>query len=443
MLAAAFVVSGWKLAALPPASAFATFDQPADASLPAAKLQQNPIGQVGTAEPSAAAVGPLRASANFVSGAPGQAVHAASAVELRQGGLRAVWFSGSREGAADVTIETAVMDPVSLKWGAQHTLLERNRLQRSLWRYVKKLGNPVIARGPDGALYLWVVNVSLGGWAGSSISWLRSVDDGATWSAPRRLVTSPFLNVGTLVKGAPFFYADGQIGLPVYHEFLTKMAEVLRLEATGRVLDKARLPGSHSSLQPVVLLESAEVATAYMRSGTATALMRSGTSNAGATWSATRSTSLPNPDSALMGLVARDGRQWLALNPTASGRAALALVEAVSPGPGKPRCLGAPVLVDGAVAPGERLSVAAFEALLAAQLGDTGTQTASIPGYVASAVRQLCGGVQCSQEFSYPYLLQTRDGYLHLLYTWNRTRIKHLRLDPNQSVLTPHACAPA
>ena len=46
----------------------------------------------------------------FVSSQPGQAVHAPSLVELRNGNLRAVWFSGSREGAGDVTIQTALLD---------------------------------------------------------------------------------------------------------------------------------------------------------------------------------------------------------------------------------------------------------------------------------------------------------------------------------------------
>ena len=117
-------------------------------------------------------------------------MHAASLVELRDGRLRAVWFSGSREGAGDVTIQTAIMDPASLRWSDESTLFGRQQLQQGLWRYVKKLGNPVIARAPDGTLCIWMVNVSLGGWAGSSITWARSLDEGVTWSVPRRLVTS-------------------------------------------------------------------------------------------------------------------------------------------------------------------------------------------------------------------------------------------------------------
>ena len=30
------------------------------------------------------------------------------------------------------------------------------------------------------------------------------------------------------------------------------------------------------------------------------------------------------------------------------------------------------------------------------------------------------------EEFSYPFMIRTRDGLIHLVYTWKRRRIKHL-----------------
>ena len=32
-------------------------------------------------------------------------------------------------------------------------------------------------------------------------------------------------------------------------------------------------------------------------------------------------------------------------------------------------------------------------------------------------------------EFSYPWLLQSLDGTIHLLYTWNKVKIKHLQFN--------------
>ena len=369
-----------------------------------------------------------RQQALFVSSNPGQAVHAASAIELDDGRLRAVWFSGSREGAGDVTVQTAVMNPASQRWDAETTLFTRADLERGTRRYVKKIGNPVIARAADGSLHLWVVNVSLGGWAGSAITWARSLDEGLTWSTPKRLVTSPFLNISTLVKGAPVAMADGSINLPVYHEFITKFGEVLHLNAQGQVTDKTRIPGSRTSLQPVVLVAGPLEATAYMRSGQGGKVATSVTTDAGKTWSKAGTINVPNPDSALAGLVTRQGVKWLALNPNAVGRQSLALLEASSAG----FDAATPLFVEGSAqstsAPAKSLSVAEHAELLGQQLKAKGASDADIQAYIASAARQLCSPTSCVQEFSYPFLLQTRDNGLHVFYTWHRSRIKHVRL---------------
>lgn len=438
-LAVAFAVAAWKLASRLPAANFAAIAQQAAPSASARNEAPKPTTAISLPPQQLSPDGRFRFDAGFVSSAPGQAVHAASMVELRDGRLRAVWFSGSREGAGDVAIKSSVMDAGNLRWSEENTLFDRQQIQQGLWRYVKKIGNPVIARAPDGSLLLWMVNVSLGGWAGSSITWARSIDDGTTWTKPRRLVTSPFLNISTLVKGAPIFYQNGEIGLPVYHEFVAKFAEILRINPGGQVLEKTRIPGSQTSLQPVVLVAGPRQAQVYMRSGNATALMASSTEDAGRTWTSAHASTWSNPDSALAAVVTGTGQQWLALNPGPKNREVLALLQTKTGG-----SFGGvkPWIVESSATPQARLSISDHERLLGKELKAGGASEAQIQSYVASARRQLCGMDTCSQEFSYPYLLQSRDGYLHLIYTWHRTRIKHVRLDPLQVLQTVPA-APA
>ena len=410
LVAIAFIAAAYKIANRPMQAAFAL------STVPALPDMQKPTSRVVP-----------NLQAQFVSSEPGKAVHAPSVVELRDGSLRAVWFSGSREGAGDVTIQTAVFNNDSQQWGPESSLFDRNRLQRGLWRYVKKIGNPVIARSPDGSLNLWMVNVSLGGWAGSAISWSRSKDDGTTWSTPKRLVTSPFLNISTLVKAAPLPMTQGQMGLPVYHEFITKFAEVLQIDSNGQVIDKVRIPGSHTSLQPVVLASSAQSAQAFMRATQGGQVMTSTTGDAGQTWSVATPLVLPNPNSALAGAVLQDGSRWLAFNPATAGREELALTR-----------LDDPAVKKITVEPPEQnvkkaspLGVQEYAVVLGTELKSKGATDSDVAAYVSSAQRQLCTGTHCAQEFSYPFLLQSRDGTLHLVYTWHRTRIKHIRIDPS------------
>ena len=100
-------------------------------------------------------------------------------------------------------------------------------------RRVAKVGNPAVVRGADGTLWLFYVTVTVGGWGGSTVSLVRSTDDGETWEPARRLIGSPFLNLNTMVRGAPFLYEDGTIGLPAYQSLVRGFSEILRIDAGG------------------------------------------------------------------------------------------------------------------------------------------------------------------------------------------------------------------
>jgi hypothetical protein len=45
----------------------------------------------------------------------------------------------------------------------------------------------------------------------------------------------------------------------------------------------------------------------------------------------------------------------------------------------------------------------------------------------------------CEFQYDYPYMVRTRNGDLHLLYTWNKTAIRHawLKADAVESRATP------
>lgn len=310
-------------------------------------------------------------------------VHCPSLVELGDGNLFAVWYGGKREGSSDVALYQSVWDRRTGVWASPCLLADTPQTQADLQRYVRKLGNAVVIKDSRGALWLFYVSISLGGWSGSAVNFRVSKDDGCHWSETRRLVTSPLFNMGTLVRGAPFLYADGSIGLPVYHELLSKWGELVRVGSGGTVLDASPITCDRVLLQPSVVPLDTARAIAFMRnSGEASRrILMSATRDGGRTWSAPERMSLPNPDSAVSGLRARDGAVWLVFNNMDIDRDDLSLAGSL----------------DGGVT---WRVVHAFEREIASE--------EEIPG------------------FSYPYLTQARDGVFHLLYTWNRRRIKHV-----------------
>lgn len=358
----------------------------------------------------------------FASSRQNTQTHAASLIELKDGRIRAFWFSGSREGAKDVEIRSAVFDPAVGQWGAEQTVATREGTQQSVLRYVSKLGNPVPGRAADGTLWLYYVTVSLGGWAGSSITAISSSDEGATWSPARRLVTSPFLNISTLVKGAPFLYGDGSMGLPVYHEFISKFGEILRLDKNGAVLDKQRLTaGGNGALQPVVLVKNSSEALALMRySGedTPRRAISVSTSDGGQHWTVPAKSILSNPDAALSAVVLSDGRMLAVLNNQEAGRDALSLLVSTD---GGVNWTSVYPLEDQRKQP---LDEAHYLKTVAGLVKDMAI--ADMGEHVESVRRQVCPEHNCRSEFSYPYLIRTQGGDFHLVYTWNRSFIKHV-----------------
>ena len=102
-------------------------------------------------------------------------------------------------------------------------------------------------------------------------------------------------------------------------------------------------------------------------------------SDEGQTWGAMRLLDVPNPNAGTDALTLRDGRQLLIYNHTPHGRTPL----------------NAAISEDGEH----------WTPLLTLENEDG--------------------------EFSYPAVIQTRDGRVHITYTWNRKLIKHVVLDPD------------
>ncbi len=367
---------------------------------------------------------------DFASAATDLFVHAASVTELTDGRLLTVWFGGSREGASDVNIYGAYFDPATQQWGENQVLASRSSTHQATGRTIRKLGNPVVSQAPDGKLWLFYVSVSVGGWAGSAINASYSTDGGANWTTPARLITSPFANISTLVKGAPVYYRDGSMGLPVYHEFLGKFAELLRLDAEGRVFDKVRISHGTHSLQPVVVAATEDQAVALMRyagSAPKRALL-SRTVDGGQSWPEPHKSQQANPNSALTALRLDDGSLLAAMNDLEDGRHRLGLLRSIDEGESWKLLarLEGDELSDGA-----KLPRTEYTPMIAKDFIDSGgpASDARWQSYSQRLDKRICDDDMCRFVYDYPFMIRGQDGVFHLVYTWNKSFIKHLQFN--------------
>ncbi|WP_150641685.1 sialidase family protein [Pseudomonas fluorescens] len=354
-------------------------------------------------------------------------VHSSAVTALPDGSLMAVWFAGSREGSADVQVRSALFNAKTSEWGAEQVLATRDSTQQGTRKYIRKLGNPIIALAPDKRLWLFYVSVSMGGWAGSAVNVMVSDDYGRQWSAPRQLITSPFLNISTLVRSAPVFHADGSIGLPVYHEFLGKFAEYLYLSADGDVIDKFRISRGNNSLQPTVVPLDGQRGIALLRyaGDTHHRVLATRTDDAGQTWSEPYPLDPSNPNSSLAAVATPEHGLLVALNDLQEGRFKLSLYgtdakmddwRSLRDLDKSPDSQGAP------------FSPEAYKEIIGNEFrGSSGALRQPLEAqFLNNLDDRVCTDQECKFEYEYPYFIRSPDGLYHLVYSWNNTFIKHV-----------------
>ena len=304
--------------------------------------------------------------------------HVSSVCELPDGRMTAVWYAGSREGARDVALYVASRDAgLTNAWSTPVSAGTHESAGEETFRYVKKVGNAIAFGGTNNQLHLLYVTTGFGGWSCSQLNLKTSLDGGATWSCSRRLGLSPFLNISELVKNAPTPTADGGFVVPIYHEVMGKFSELLWLRPSvdGFETIKTRVVGGRTAFQPALVALNETNALMLCRSaGSVKRIHTTRTSDSGRTWSALETIDLPNSNSGLDAIRISDGRLLLVFNDTDSDRDNLRLAISVDNGVTWKRA-----------------------ATLVAETGE---------------------------EFSYPTVLQTSDGLIHVTYTWKRKGIR-------------------
>ncbi|MDA1038681.1 MAG: exo-alpha-sialidase [Planctomycetota bacterium] len=328
--------------------------------------------------------GPGRFTASFIDHHPPQDyVHCPSLCDQIDGTLVCSWYAGPREGHPDVAIwmaDSPVSDRESTRqWSAPRPIVTRHSVMDDLDRFVQKVGNGVVFTDGTGRMWLVFVTIAVGGWSGSSLNAMSSIDGGRSWTKCVRLTLSPLFNVSELVRAAPVRLASGEIGIPIYHECIGKFPEMLWLRPTAdRIMAvKSRMASGRAFLQPVVVPTGKHDAVAYLRNYSGSrCLMVQRTQDGGRTWTTPEPTSLPNDDSSVAAVRLSSGQILLAFNSSPHGRETLSL--AVSP--------------DG--------------------IGHWQTIT-NLDHYPGAT-------------FDYPFMMRDRCGAIHVVYSWKKKRVRHV-----------------
>lgn len=323
-------------------------------------------------------------NSEFISGDLTQEVHSATAVELSNGDIHVFWYGGTEEGSKDTSIYTRVLSKAQGSWSGIDKIVTRQQVASNTRRNIRKLGNPVaVASGNE--IRLFFVTTSIGGWATSSINLSVSADNGKTWGDVSRLISSPLINISTLVRNPPLLTENGGLLLPVYHELAGKFSELLQLDTSGSVINKFRISDGVQGMQPLLLPVDSTHAIALMRNGSDKQprnILFSRSMDNLSDWSTLEDLSLPNPDAAVTAVqLDKPDELLMVFNNHASERDDISMAW--------------------------RQSDASKWQLI--------YQFETKPD-----------GEDEHNPFSYPFLLKTRDGNFHLFYTWKRKKIKHV-----------------
>ncbi len=300
--------------------------------------------------------------------APFPSCHASTIAETTNG-LVAAWFGGTEEKNPDVGIWLSRHD--GKVWSAPIEVangVQTNETKRlPCW-------NPVLFQPTNGPLLLFYkVGPSPSRWWGML---MRSTNAGETWSSPERL---PDGILGP-IKNKPVQLADGTLLCPSSTEnegWRVQLERTPDLGLTWAKTDPLNDGKEFAAIQPTFLVHNDLRMKILCRSKQGK-ITQSWSGDGGKTWGPMRATDLPNPNSGIDAVTLKDRRGLLVYNHTTRGRTPL----------------NVSVTGDG---------VHWFPALA---LEDT-------PG-----------------EYSYPAVIQTSDGLVHITYTWKRQRIKHVTLDP-------------
>ncbi len=316
---------------------------------------------------------------------PFPSCHASTVAETQEG-LIAAWFGGKEEKAPDVKIWVSRLSggtwttPVAVADGI------RGKKHYPTW-------NPVLFNTGKELLLFYKVGPNPREWWGEEIT---SPDGGITWTTPVRL---PDGILGP-IKDKPVLLSNGWLLAPSSREDGGWRVHIEYSGDRGATWTKG--PGLNDPavlglIQPTLLEHPGGRVQMLCRNRRRHHIFTAWSQDYGLTWGPFTNTGLPNPNSGIDAVRLDDGRYLLVYNHL--------------------RIKNGKIISDRNI-----LTVAL-----------------SPDGIHWQAAVLLEDDPDPDAEYSYPAVIQTRDGKVHITYTWQRRAIKHVVIDPQKIVTKPFA----
>lgn len=253
----------------------------------------------------------------LIPNAPFETCHAADLLELPNGDLLAVWFAGSDEGNADISIVLSRLEAGASVWSSpvkvsdDDTRSEQNpslflKSENEIWL----IYTAQVSRTPENNPFFNLQYTA-------EIRCKKSFDNGKTWGATTVLFDRPgsFCRQKIQVLASGRYVFGNWICFPDESRNGSDITVIQISDDEGKTWREVQMPESAGRVHANLIEVRPGVLVALMRSRFADNIYRSVSEDNGETWSAPVRTELPNNNSSISAIRLQSGAIAMVYNP--------------------------------------------------------------------------------------------------------------------------------